>query len=131
MNRYRQIILVSSVLAVFSFWTQVSASQEKKEGPLRFRALPKKALFKRGEDVILLLSLTNNSNEPIFVSRLNTGEFVDIELKGPNGDEVPWQGRRKIDNKEYDPADFVVLKPGQKITANRIVSLKDGEGFLA
>jgi len=62
----------------------VSASQEKKKA-VTVPALPKKALFKRGEDVILLLSLTNNSNEPIFVSRLNTGEFVDIELKDQTG----------------------------------------------
>jgi hypothetical protein len=130
MNRVRQFILVWSIFAVFSFWTQVSVSQDKRERPLAFKAIPKKTLFKSGEDIILIFSLTNRSNEPIFVSRLKTDDFVDVELTAPNGRAAPWHGRGRIDSKQYDPADFVILKPGEKLNGNRIISLKDGQGYL-
>jgi hypothetical protein len=95
-----------------------------------FRAVPTKRLFKPGEDIVLVLSIQNNSTDPVFVSRLAGDEFVDLKLTGPDGKEVPWQGKRIIDSKSYSPSDFVVLKRGERVSARRTISAKDGHGFV-
>jgi hypothetical protein len=97
---------------------------------LAFEALPARQLLTRGEDVVLVLYLRNLSEEPIFVSRLKGDEFVDLNVIGPEGKEVPWRGKGRIASKEYSPSDFAVLERHQEISAKRIISLKDGVGFV-
>lgn len=105
-------------------------AQTGKKPPLIFSIFVGKGVFKSGEDVVLDLSIRNVSSAAIFVSRMTRGEFVDLELVGPSGGSVDWQGSGKIDRKSYSPADFVVLKTGGKVRAKRIISVKDGHGFV-
>jgi hypothetical protein len=95
-----------------------------------FEALPSRQLLARGERVVLNLYLRNRSEGPIFVSRLTGDGFVDFSVIGPDGNEVPWQGKCLIDSKVYSPSDFAVLERYQEISAKRIISLKDGAGFV-
>ena len=95
-----------------------------------FEALPSKQLLTRGQAVVLVLYLRNRSEEPIFVSRLKGDEFVDFNVIGPDGKEVPWRGKGRIASKEYSPSDFAVLERYAEITAERIISLKDRAGFV-
>jgi hypothetical protein len=97
---------------------------------LVFEALPSRQLLARGEAVILVLYLRNRSEGLIFVSRLKGNEFVDVSVIGPDGKEVPWRGKGRIDSKGYSPSDFTVLERYQEISAKRIISLKDGAGFV-
>jgi hypothetical protein len=97
---------------------------------LVFEAIPAKQLVTRGEAVVLDLYIRNRSAGPIFVSRLKGDEFVDFSIIGPDHEEVPWRGKGRIDSKEYSPSDFAVLKRYEEITAKRIISLKDGAGFV-
>jgi hypothetical protein len=64
------------------------------------------------------------------VSRLTGDEFVDLNVIGPDGKEVPWRGKGRIVSREYSPSDFAVLERYQEISAKRIISLKDGAGFV-
>jgi hypothetical protein len=95
-----------------------------------FEALPATPLFPRGEAVVLVLCLRNRSAGPIFVNRPKGDEFVDFNIAGPDGKEVPRRGKGRIDSKEYSPSDFAVLERYEEITAKRIISLKDGAGFV-
>jgi hypothetical protein len=97
---------------------------------LAFEARPTKRLFTQGEAVVFVLSIRNQSPEPIFVSRLTEDEFVDFRISGPDGKAVPWRGKGRIDSKEYSPSDFAVLKCRERISAKRIISFKDGQGFV-
>ena len=100
------------------------------EPALFFWARPQTQLFAKGEPVILVLSIYTRSAEPIFVSRLTGDEFVDLNVIGPDGKEVPWRGKGRIVSREYSPADFAVLGTYQEISARRIISVKDGAGFV-
>lgn len=95
-----------------------------------FSARPQTQLFAQGEPVVFVLSIYTRSAEPIFVSRLTGDEFVDLNVIGPDGKEVPWQGKGPIVSREYSPADFAVLGTYQEISAKRIISLKEGAGFV-
>ena len=97
---------------------------------LVFEALPSRQLSARGEAVVLVLYLRNLSEGPIFVSRLAGDEFVDFSVIGPDGKEVLWWGKGRIDSKAYFPSDFAVLERYQEISAEKIISLKDGTGFV-
>jgi len=97
---------------------------------LVFEALPSRQLLARGEAVVLVLYLRNGAEGPIFVSRLTGDEFVDVSVIGPDGKEVPWRGKGRIDSKGYSPSDFAVLERYQEISVKRIISLKDGAGFV-
>jgi hypothetical protein len=97
---------------------------------LCFWASPQTQLFAQGEQVILVLTIYSRSAEPIFVSRLTGDEFVDLNVIGPDGKEVPWRGKGRIVSREYSPADFAVLGTYKEISAKRIISLKDGAGFV-
>ena len=77
-----------------------------------------------------MLSIYNWSEEPIFVSRLKTDEFVDFKIIGPDGKEVPWRGERRSNSDAHSPTDFAVLEKYHEISAKRTVSLKDGAGFV-
>jgi hypothetical protein len=123
-------LLLSSLAFASSGVGQRPARKTLKRPALAFQAHPIKQLFTRGEDVVLTLSIRNESAESIFVSRLTNNEFVDFKISGPDGKEAPWQGKRRIDSKTYSPSDFAVLRSGQKISAKRTISLKHGQGFV-
>jgi hypothetical protein len=124
-----------SVFLVF-FFSLVLSSGASGQAPsktppgLVLEALPSRQLLARGEAVVLVLYLRNLSEGPIFVSRLTGDEFVDFSVVGPDGNEVPWWGKRRIDSKEYSRSDFAVLARYEEISAKRIISLKDGAGFV-
>lgn len=80
--------------------------------------------------MVLVLHLYNHSEEPIFVSRLKSNEFVKVNVIGPDGKEVPWQEKARSTSKEYSSTDFAVLNPYQEITAEQVISVKDGTGFV-
>jgi hypothetical protein len=67
--------------------------------------------------------------QPILVSRLQGNEFVNLKVVGPDGNEVPWQGKAPDRGKAYSPSDFTVLGQYKAVTADRTISLKDGAGF--
>ena len=64
------------------------------------------------------------------MSRLKGYRFVDFSVIGPDGKEVPWRGKGRVASKEYSPSDFAVLERYQEISAKRIISLKEGAGFV-
>jgi len=82
-----------------------------------------------GEPVAIGLELYSRLEQPILVSRLQGNEFVNFKVAGPDGNEVPWQGKARDRNSAYSPSDFTVLGQYKIISANRIISLKDGTGF--
>jgi hypothetical protein len=57
-------------------------------------------------------------------------EFVSFKVIGPDGNEVPWQVGTRDGFKEQSPSDFIVLGQYKQTSANRIISLKDGVGFV-
>ncbi len=95
---------------------------------LYFYTLPSKQLFSRGETVVIELQLYSRSEQPLLVSRMLGDEFVSFKVIGPDGNEVPWQGETRAGFKE--PSDFTGLGQYKQISANRIISLKDGVGFV-
>ena len=80
--------------------------------------------------MVFSVSIRNQSAGPIFVSRLLDEEFVDFNVSGPDGKEVPWRGKGRIDSRSYSPSDFTVLKGGDQIKARRTISLKNGQGYV-
>jgi hypothetical protein len=125
------IFLVLSFLAFTSrTMGQTPTTESIKHPALAFQARPTKHLFARGEDVVLSLLIRNESAGPVFVSRLIHDEFVDFKITGPDGKEVSWRGKGRIDSKNYSPSDFAVLGSAEKISANRTISLKNGQGFV-
>jgi hypothetical protein len=97
---------------------------------LYFYAVPSKQLFWRGEAVVIELQLYSRSEQALLVSRLLGDEFVSFKVIGPDGNEVPWQGETRAGFKEHSPSDFTVLGQYKQISANRLISLKDGAGFV-
>jgi hypothetical protein len=88
-----------------------------------------KQLFWRGETVAIELQLYSRSEQSLLVSRKLGDEFVNFKIIGPDGIEVPWQVETRTGSKEHSPSDFTVLGQYKQISANRIISLKDGTGF--
>ena len=113
-----------SLISSQGMWGQAPA----KTPELYFYSSPTKQLFSLGENVVTDLEFWSRSEQPLYVSRLQNGAFVTFKVTGPDGHEVPWQDGR-ADAKQYSPSDFTVLKQYTQIKANRIISLKDGEGF--
>jgi hypothetical protein len=107
-----------------SSFKQVAGGRE-----LRFTATPVKPLFRIGEDVIFRFRLKNLSSKEVFVSRyMSVGDFVTFKLIGPDGKDVPWQG--KIRSVAYSKDAFLLLEPGQEVSANHALSVTKGEGFV-
>ncbi len=80
--------------------------------------------------MVFALEIYNGSEEPIFVSRLKGNELVKFSVIGPDGKDVPWQGEGRTDYKANSASDFAVLQPYHLVTVDRIISLKDGAGFV-
>jgi hypothetical protein len=97
---------------------------------LYFYAVPSKQLFWRGDTVVIKLQLYSRSEQPLLVSRVLDDEFVSFKVVGPDGNEVPWQGETRASSKQHSPSDFTVLGQYKQISADRIISLKDGVGFV-
>jgi hypothetical protein len=101
---------------------------EARSQELSFTARPVKSLFRIGEDVVFRFQLKNLSSKQLFVSRyMPVGDFVALKLTSPDGKEVSWQG--KIRSIAYSKDAFLVLKPGQGVSANHTISVTKGEGF--
>jgi len=92
---------------------------------LYLRINPTKQLFWVGEPVVVGLELYSRLEQPVLVAPLQSNEFVQFKLVGPDGNEVPWQGRTIA----YSPSDFKVLEQYNAVKAERTISLKDGTGF--
>lgn len=97
---------------------------------LYFWAAPSKQLFWPGETVVIEVQLYSRSEQPLLVSRMLGDEFVSFKVIGPDGNEVPWQGETRAGFKEHSLSDFTLLGQYKQISANRIISLKDGAGFV-
>jgi len=96
---------------------------------LYFFTRPSKQLFWTGEPVVIGLELYSRLEQPVLVSRLQGNEFVILKVVGPDGNEVPWQGKARDRARAYSPSDFTVLGQYKAISADRTISLKDGTGF--
>lgn len=96
---------------------------------LTFAARPIKPSFKAGEEVVFRFRLKNLSSKRIFVSRyLSIGDFVTLELTGPDGKKVPWQG--KVRSIGYNKDAFLMLDPRQEISVRHTISVIKDEGFV-
>jgi hypothetical protein len=114
----------SSLVSMQAVWGQAPA----KTPELYFYSSPTKQLFSLGESVVINLEFWSRSEQPLYVSRLQNGEFMTFKLIGPDGHEIRWQDGW-AGAKPSSPSDFAVLKQYTQIKANRIISLKNGEGF--
>src|SRR4030081_125029 len=131
----RWIVQVSVFL--FSFfgvssrgtWGQAPVTSAKTP-ELYLYALPSKQLFSLGESVVIVLQLYSRLEQPILVSPLQGDEFVSFNLIGPDGKVVARQGEALAASKGHSPSDFTVLNQYKQISANRIISLKNGAGFV-
>ena len=124
------VFLLSYPLAsVESAWGQAPVPPANTP-ELYFYTLPSKQLFPLGEPVGIVLQLYSRSEQPILISRLQASAFVSFKVVGPDGNEVPWQVEGGVGSKGYSPSDFTVLGQYKQISANSIISLKDGTGFV-
>ncbi|SNS26863.1 hypothetical protein SAMN05421770_101268 [Granulicella rosea] len=94
-----------------------------------FYTNPAKQLFWVGEPVVIGLELYSRFEQPVLVAPLQNNEFVQFKLVGPDGNEVPWQGKAPDHARAYSPSDFKVLEQYNAVKAERTISLKDGTGF--
>jgi hypothetical protein len=113
---------VSSQLA----WAQAPPTPDKTP-ELYFSTNPTKQLFSLGEDVVIVLELYSRSEQPILVS-LQGDEFVSFKVAGPDGRDVPW--RVRASSKGLSASDLTVIEQYTQVTAKKILSLKDGTGFV-
>lgn len=113
-------------------WAQTKTTTEKVTGAgelLSFTATPIKQSFSLGEEIVFRFRLKNLSSKPIFVSRyMPIGDFVTLDLTGPNGKQVPWGG--KIKSVAYSKDAFLMLEVGREISAKHTISLVKGVGFV-
>jgi hypothetical protein len=126
------LFLLTSLILANGMRGQALAEPET-QCTLCFSVLPEKQFFVQGEPVILVVSIYNWSAKPaapVFVSSLKDDKFVDLKVIGPDGKEVPWWGKDRISSREYSPADFSVLATYRQISAKRVISFKDGAGFV-
>jgi len=126
------IVTISSVLALPAYANDCASGKSMGDRmPLKVRLVPLKHIFRSGQPIVVNLSIRNETNKPLFVSRLAGKDFIDIHLSGPGENkEVRWVGKGKIDSKAYSPSEFTVLKAGEETTASRTISTKAGEGFV-
>ena len=122
-------LFLSCLVGSQATWGQAPV-ESAKTPELYFYTLPSKQLFWRGEAVVIKLQLYSRSEQPLLVSRMLGDEFVSFKVIGPDGNEVPWQGETRAGFKEHSPSDFTVLGQYKQISANRIISLKEGAGFV-
>src|SRR5690349_15795615 len=124
------VFLLSYFLASVQGMSAQAPVESATTPELYFYTLPAKQLFWRGETVVVELQLYSRSEQPLLVSRMLGDEFVIFKVSGPDGNEVPWLGETRADFTEHSRTDFSVLGQYKQISANRIISLKDGAGFV-
>jgi hypothetical protein len=124
------VFLFSSSLVLAQGMRGQAPAESATTPELYFYALPSKQLFSRGETVVIELQLYSRSEQSLLVSRMLGDEFVSFKVIGPDDNEVRWQGEMRAGFKEHSPSDFTVLGQYKQISANRIISLKDGAGFV-
>jgi|SRR5215472_1090668 len=117
-----------SVSMVLSPLRKVSG-QESSQATLRLGVSPVKRIFSKGENVVLIFAICNNSDDPVFVSRNAYDEFIDLDVKGPKGEQIDRRGKKYIDSKNYHAEDFTILKKGECARSRATISLKNGLGF--
>src|ERR1700674_5482329 len=122
------LFLISSSVATIPMHGQAPETPDTVCIALCFSARPETQLFKQGEPVVVVLSIYTRAAKPIFVSRLTDGEFVKLSVIGPDGKELPRQGR--ISSRAQSPSDFMRLETYHEISARTVISLKDGAGFV-
>lgn len=108
---------------------QGGTGQQSSAATLRLGISPVKRIFSEGEDVVLIFTICNNSDDPAFVSRNPYGEFIDLAIKDPEGEDIARQEKGPIDSKYYHPEDFTVLKKGECAPSRATISMKNGRGF--
>jgi len=122
-------LFLSCLVCSQAAWGQAPV-ESAKTPELYFYTLPSKQLFWRGEAVVIKLQLYSRPEQPLLVSRMLGDEFVSFKVIGPDGNEVPWQGETRASFKEPSASDFTALGQYKQISADRIISLKDGVGFV-
>jgi hypothetical protein len=91
--------------------------------------VPQTQLLAQGQPVVFVLSIYNASDKPVFVSRLKGDDLLDFKVVGPDGQEVPWQGKPRSGRRGYSSSDFAVLEKYREVSAERTISFRDGAGF--
>lgn len=133
MKPFSLFLKVATALLLASLFSQCTWGQAPDSSAttpeLYFYTLPSKQLFSLREPVGAVLQLYSRSDQSILVSRLQGNEFVSFKVIGPDGNEVPWHGEERSSAQRYSSSDFIVLNQYKQISANRIISLKDGSGF--
>jgi hypothetical protein len=112
-----------------SMWGQAPVASGR-TSELYLYAIPSKQLFSLDESVVIALQLYSRLEQPLLVSRLQDDEFVRFKVIGPDGKEVARQGETRAASKGHSPSDFTVLGQYKQISTNRVISLKDGRGFV-
>jgi hypothetical protein len=123
-------VFVLSTLQVLTSaaWGQAPAAPATTP-ELYFYVRPSKQFFSRGETVTIAVELYSRSEQALLVSRRFGDDFMTFKAIGPDGNEVPWQSKAGAVPKKLAASDFNVLGQYKEISANRIISLKDGTGF--
>jgi hypothetical protein len=105
------LILCAVVIA----WGQDNSSK------VSWTVRPTKSQFKRSEQIMLAYELKNLSASQILVtsSPQVSGE-MQLELIGPNGAKVPWEGAVAASEPSFQ---FTLLGPGRSLAATVVVPL--------
>ena len=82
-----------------------------------------------GEPVVVGLELYSRLEAPVLVSSLRDDRFLRYKVIGPDGSEVPWQGRATDRTSAYSPSEFTVLSQYTAVSSSRTISLSHGTGF--
>jgi hypothetical protein len=127
----RTVLLLLSCFPVLS----ISARGQALAGPqaepeVAFWVVPAEQLLRLDEPVVLVISLYNSSERPLFVNNLQHDDFVDFKVIGPDGEEVPWQSKHPVTSSVHSPSDFMVLEKYHEVSVKKVISLKDGTGFV-
>ena len=119
MNTMRPLAILSVILGAF---LQIAARTEpSKKQDLHLSISPMQSQVKVGSDIQLELTLKNISKSPVLASRsARLHDFTYLEVVDEHGKTVGWKG--KIASKSYSPDTFVVLKPGQSISFQAVIS---------
>src|SRR5438874_2610035 len=115
------VLLTLSCGLVISAQTKTAVEKPSGAGQLlAFTVTPIKPSFAIGEEVVFRFRLKNLSSKPVFVSRyMPVSDLVFLNLTGPDGKEVAWQG--KVRSTAYSKDAFLVLEPGHEVSANHSI----------
>jgi hypothetical protein len=114
-RRYAVLTMAMVLCTVMIAWGQDNASK------VYWIVRPTKSQFKRSEQIILAYELKNLSSSQILVGSYPqvSGE-MQLELIGPNGAKVPWEGAVASTGPSFQ---FTLLGPGRSLAATVVVPL--------